>query len=290
MSSFDAPTASNDDTRGDTIYGNSHNIYGQCHGSTIAPATHRVCYVHDYIHWMCKYSKSKGYFEIYSHPFGWKDCDHNNLQYIPSTIQTFCKEHPNKKVELKGGGHRDADILNVIDSSNKMKKLRDEFQYNNKKFVNCCVWLSAVLLMDKNNQQIASNMLQMMEMDLETFEWMFLTKIPNDYKGKNATRLVDMLQKKCFGYTLKKIPISKMGLSYLDYILDNETNGQFLCQLQSQGGSKLHVIGVDCNEKVILDCCEQYELKLTMNNLHHCCGRYLKGLKKIAYCVEMIKN
>ena len=133
-------------------------------------------------------------------------------------------------------------------------------------------------------------MLKMMEMDLETFEWMFLTKIPIDYKGKDSTRLVDMLQKKCFGYTLKKIPISKMGISYLDYILDNETNGQFLCQLQSQGGSKLHVIGVDCNEKVILDCCEQYELKLTMNNLHHCCGRYLKGLKKIAYCVEMIKN
>ena len=130
----------------------------------------------------------------------------------------------------------------------------------------------------------------MMEMDLETFEWMFLTKIPKDYKGKDSTRLVDMLQKKCFGYTLKKIPISKMGISNLDYILDNETNGQFLCQLQSQGGSKLHVIGVDCNEKVILDCCEQYELKLTMNNLHHCCGRYLKGLKKIAYCVEMIKN
>ena len=39
-------------------------------------------------------------------------------------------------------------------------------------------------------------MLQMMNVKLSIFEWMFMTRLPKEYKGTTTNRLIDHLQRK----------------------------------------------------------------------------------------------
>ena len=272
------------------LYGNAHSFYGAGHNLNTSSNSHRICYTHDYNNKMCKYSKEKEHYELYSHPFKWKDCTREHLQYIPPSMQKLCKENPNKGVKLKGGGHRDVGLSGNVIAINFKWKFRDEFQHNNPTFDNCCVWLAAVLLIDRVKPDAATYMLDIMKIKLSSFEWMFMTKIPKEYKGSTKHRLIDLLQRKQIGYTLMKVPRDSNNTSYLDHIMNPSTSGQYICQLESNGGNKNHVIGIDCNEKAIVDSCEKYALKLTRENLNHCCGVHLKGLKRIIYCYRLVKR
>ena len=272
------------------LYGNGHNFYAPCRGREPSGGKARICYVHDYVKHMCMYSSEKGHFELYSHPFKWKDCSREHVQYIPPMIRKFCKNHPDKKVELKGGGNRNVILSGNIASTNFKWKFRDEFQIQDSRFANCCVWLSAVLLIDRSHSCIATYMLQLMDNQLSNFEWMFICKVPKAYKIITTVRLIDWLQTKQIGFILTKVPIKALKQTYLDYMFDKKTTGQYICQLESIGGCKNHVVGIDCDEKAIVDSCETHALKLTKSNLDHCCGRYLKGIKQIAYCYQLIKR
>ena len=194
-------------------------------------------------------------------------------------------------IELKGGGYRNTELSYEIDPINFMWKFRNEFQCKDVRFENCCVWLSAVLLIDKYEPEVATHMLEMMNIQLKSFEWMFLCKVPIIYQQQEPTKLIDMLQKKGIGYTLKKVRLKNyVEGSFLELLLNPKIVGKFICQLESHGGNRQHVIGVDCEQNAILDSCETHALKLTRENLDYCCGQYLKGLKHIVYCYELIKN
>ena len=143
-------------------------------------------------------------------------------------------------------------------------------------------------MIDKVKPDAATYMLDIMSIKLSSFEWMFMTKIPKEYKGTTKHRLIDLLQRKEIGYTLMKVPRDSNNTSYLDHIMNPSTSGQYICQLESNGGNKNHVIGIDCNEKAIVDSCEKYALKLTRDNLNHCCGIHLRGLKRIIYCYRLV--
>ena len=49
----------------------------------------------------------------------------------------------------------------------------------------------------------------------------------------NREPLIDSLRRKEIGYTLKKVNLAKLKISYMDYIFDVNTKGQYLCQLES---------------------------------------------------------
>ena len=272
------------------LYGNGHNIFAPCHKAEVKTETARVCYTHNYVPKMCRYSSSKEYFEIYTHSFLWMDCSIEKLAYIPPRIQKYCKENPDNMIELKGGGHRNVLLSGEVSNESLLWKFRDEFQKNDSRFENCCVWLAAILLIDIDNKAIANHMFELMDHQLSTFEWMFLCKIPQQYKGQNASLLINLLQHKKIRFTLKKVPFKNIEGSYLDHVLSATTTGQYICQLESNGGNKNHVVGIDCNKKAILDGCESHALSLNKDNLDHCCGHYLKGLKRIVYCYELVKN
>ena len=123
------------------LYGNGHNIFAPCHKAEVKTETARVCYTHNYVPKMCRYSSSKEYFEIYTHSFLWMDCSIEKLAYIPPRIQTYCKENPDNMIELKGGGHKNvllsgrniqntkvitADALNTYDVLNAESLLLSE--------------------------------------------------------------------------------------------------------------------------------------------------------------------
>ena len=134
----------------------------------------------------------------------------------------------------------------------------------------------------------------MLDSNTPSFEWMFMTKIPKShrehYVQMNRQPLIESLRKKEIGYTLKKVDIAKLKMMYMEYIFDANTRGMYLCQLESQGGCKNHVVAVDCDLQVILDGCETHAIKLTRSNLNYCCGKYLLGVRKIYLCYEIKKR
>ena len=110
------------------------------------------------------------------------------------------------------------------------------------------------------------------------------------YADMNREPLIDSLKRKEIGYTLKKINLAKLQMSYMEYIFDINTKGQYLCQLESHGGCKNHVVAIDCDLQVILDGCESHAIKLTRSNLNYCCGKFLLGVRKIYLCVQIMKR
>ena len=101
---------------------------------------------------------------------------------------------------------------------------------------------------------------------------------------------MSLLQQKKIGYQLQSVNLNDYDGSFMEYLLDKKTSGKYISQLEAHGGSKTHVVGIDCDEKVILDCHEQYALSLSKKNLDYCCGKYLLGVKKIPYCYEVVKG
>jgi hypothetical protein len=60
---------------------------------------------------------------------------------------------------------------------------------------------------------------------------------------------------------------------FIDYLLDTNTTGLYVCMLQMRIGIKTHVIGIDCYKKTIFDCMEDYSLCLNKENYDYCCGQ-----------------
>ena len=54
-------------------------------------------------------------------------------------------------------------------------------------------------------------------------------------------------------------------------------------------GSSTHVVAIDCNNKLILDCEETHKLELTNENLNRCCGFNSGGIKSIHLCFTIIE-
>ena len=89
------------------------------------------------------------------------------------------------------------------------------------------------------------------------------------------------------GYQLVKVDKSLSEESYYNYIFHPLRTGKYLCQLETFGGSKTHVVCIDCDLKEILDCHEGNVLRLSKRNLDYCCGQYLLGVREIAYCYKV---
>ena len=239
----------------------------------------------------CKKDKA-GVYWFYTHAFKWMQATTEQLGYITKAASTFCEANVDESFCLTGGGYRPRNDAENLTSEDKKELLRDEFQVlNNERFSNCCAWLSAALLINVENEDIATHMLKLMDNDFTDYEWMCLTKDPHQkFKVTGGNLLIQRLQKKPIKYDLRRVAYLGKNKTYLDIMLDKETKGQYICQLKTSVGTSRHVVGIDCNKKVIFDCCERYALKLSLKNLHYCCGENFAKLDKIVYCYQLVKK
>ena len=223
---------------------------------------------------------------FYSHAFQWSKCpNQQQLGYIKKQAKQWCEKHRNQPYRLTGAGYRPRNDSNRLSDDDKKELLRQEFQMlTDESWSNCCAWLSAVLLINVDNEKLATHMLNLMSKEpISDFEWMCFNKDPN-----NGKLLINRLQRKDIKYNLKKVAHYGKEKTYIDIMLDEDTKGQFLCQLRTSTGTSTHVIGVDCNRKLIFDCCEKYALKLTRDNLDYCCGEESGKLDRIIYCFQLV--
>jgi hypothetical protein len=98
--------------------------------------------------------------------------------------------------------------------------------------------------------------------------------------------LIKLLQK-IVGYSLVKV---RKCSSFSDYLLDDNTTGLYICKLETKINTKTHVVAIDCDNKTVFDCMEDYSLYLTKENLDYCCGQDAIGLKSISSCFCVMKQ
>ena len=84
--------------------------------------------------------------------------------------------------------------------------------------------------------------------------------------------------------------VKKDNKFFKDFVLDPNTFGLFLCQLETRTGQSTHVVGIDATNNKIYDCLEDYVLDLNGSNLDHCCGPYQQGLNKIKRCYQIVEK
>ena len=57
----------------------------------------------------------------------------------------------------------------------------------------------------------------------------------------------------------------------IQYVL-NCTKGLYIALLEDDTGAKTHTVGINVYRKEIYDCMESSVIKLSRDNLSHCCG------------------
>ena len=258
----------------------------------------RILGTHNHVKFLVRYvspplRSDKGHLEMWNHTFLWKRCTTRMTEYVASDRKVLM-ENPGKILIIKGGGNREESCDKMLLESDKKWEIDSEIVSNAQKSTNNCVWLSTLLLIQLNDKEVAKTMLTMLNNDNAAFQWMFLTKIPPSFKKMSSERhvplLKSILQRRTIGYQLKKVNIGIFGVDYIGFLFLDSTCGQYICQLETEGGCRKHVIGVDVDRKAILDASENYALELTRENLDYCTGKQFLGIRKIIYCYELCKN
>ena len=244
----------------------------------------RVLTTHNHVMFLIRYLQS-GKYEMWNHTFLWQECNDQMLDYVVKSDLDNCKNNPGKILIIKGGGRRESVNDKFLNASQKMWKFDHKITSNGQKSQNNCVWLSAILLIDLDDPNIATKMLEMLNESNASYRWMYLTKLPKNKKDGNI--LIDALRHPDIQFTLKKIDIGKLGIDYIEYLFLEDTVGQYICQLETSGGDRKHVIGIDTDRNYILDASENYAMQFTRENLDYVAGKNENGVRKIVYCYEL---
>ena len=88
------------------------------------------------------------------------------------------------------------------------------------------------------------------------------------------------------GYNLHRVPRSNKN-GYVEQFLHDTTSGKFIAQLKFTTGENHHIVGIDCDKRVIFDSMEDYAMTLTKSNLDACSGSKGSKLAKIPFCFEL---
>ena len=238
-------------------------------------------------------------YHLYTHPLLWNEYDTDDVaEYLSENQSKSMVKNASIVHYFKGGGHRKKyDSIFMKDRNKDEKVIHSKFQQSQFDSGSNCVWLSSCMLINTIDEKTADYMLGLLQDNISNensnckgiFEWMLFSGIPDNQIEINATTLQDKLQKdKHIPYQLKKI--KKDAKYFKAYIIDPETYGNFLCQLESNTGQNTHVVGIDTTNNKIYDCLESFILELNEINLNHCCGPYQGGLNKIKRCYQIIEK
>ena len=132
----------------------------------------------------------------------------------------------------------------------------------------------------------------MFEKDKFKFEWMEIM-VPKKktwekigYK-RGVDTLFHLLQRE-IGFNILKTPnLDPKHKCYKDQLLSKNSTGKYLVRLSFVGGLDTHVVGIDCDNRLIWDCAEQFALELTESNLNFCAGQDGEELKHIIHCYQI---
>ena len=288
---------------GDMIEPNSQIMYGN--GEDIIKGTKkysqffeddlykdcRVLTTNDSVKFLLRYIREDKKFEMWNHTFLWKTCNSEMIDYVTKGDQKLCRDNPDKILIIKGGGHRD-DSDGHIDKQQRVMVIDTEITSQSQKSENNCVWLSAILLIQFNEPKVADLMLELLDYDHTRYEWMYLAKCPKSKRNdpNSANLLIEALRHPGIQYTLTKVDISEHNYDYIGYLFKEETEGQYICQLETSGGDRKHVIAIDIDRNMILDACETHALRFNRENLDYVSGKKHLQTRKIVYCYQLHKR
>ena len=91
-------------------------------------------------------------------------------------------------------------------------------------------------------------------------------------------------------YQLKKVKKNPRSVCFIDQLLDKSMTGKYIVKLLLEDDTHDHVIGIDCDNKLIYDCMEDYALPLTKQSIDVCGGKRLAPVIKIPNCYEFISG
>ena len=282
-----------------TMIGDNSSILAWCkknskiiHGRT-SENKYKICKISgDY---KLKFRYHNGEFQVYSHAFEWtkaNDADYKSLTY---QRKKFAQNHEDEEFVYRGGfGARttieDKDLAQFdfeipIDDNYKQMSYSTE---------NNCVWLSTAIIVSKMNKMDGDHMIQMFRKDKQKFEWMRIKSKKKDKYDEMSSIICppESLQEKLqrdVGYVLKSIPKPNNGC-YKNKLLNDCHEGKYIVMLKLTDGQYSHVVGVDCDEKKIYDCMEDYGLELTSDNFDFCGGTLNEKVHSIPICFQLMDN
>ena len=234
-------------------------------------------------------------FELYCHPYGWNQITKNTQEYLSTTAKRICLTKPLVKFKLKISGHRNASDQSKVLEEYKIRPMKEKFlqktyreQYGAD---NNCAWLSVAAIIDTVDSDAADRMIKIMLDDLTDFNWMYLSRIPSKVKEENPdeiyTNIVSEKLKKGIGFKLNKISgydVTNKG--FLEFIF-NQTEGFYLTGLEAGTGQMSHCIAIDCENRFIYDCMEDYVLAFNENTLNLCVGEDGDGVQGLNLCYKL---
>ena len=236
----------------------------------------------------------KKVFQLYTHPYGWRDATALTEDYLSANVKRLCKSKPMKKYKMKDLGYRSISDDTKLDTNDRIYKLDEKFnqEYYKKSYgaQNNCAWLSLAAMIDYVDEKAAERMISNMKSNITDYNWMYINKIPPSERaqnpGKEYSNIVAERLKDGIGFAIQKVSDVKAN-EFLDYILQ-DAQGLYLLGLESQQDQISHCICVDTDNKQIFDSMEDYVIRLNENNLNMCVGVDQLGVKNIAYCFKVI--
>ena len=157
---------------------------------------------------------------------------------------------------------------------------------------NNCVWLTAALLVRQFDEDDGNYMIDLFHKDKFSFEWMEIMppkkKTWDKIGYKRGTDTLLLKLQKDIGYNILKTPNhDPKHKCYKGQLLDTNSTGKYIVRLSIVGGLDIHVVGIDCDNRLIWDCAEEYALELTYDNLNLCAGKDGEVLQYIIHCYQI---
>ncbi len=225
---------------------------------------------------------------MYAHLFKWLTVTNEEDNLLSPAQRRKAKSNQNTEYTMSAGGSRNESDSSLLDSTQKKLVLNQKYRQSYYTTENSCSWLAAAMLINVVDEKSSNVMIEEITKNPLNFDWLHFTKVPKSEKDENVYQqnktMIQLLQK-IVGYTLVKV---RNRGTFVDFLFDPQTKGLYLCTLETNIGSKTHVIGVDCSNKTIFDCMEDYSLCLSKENLDYCCGQDAFGLKSICSCFSVV--
>jgi hypothetical protein len=157
-----------------------------------------------------------------------------------------------------------------------MKKTLTHVRAGASKSTDCCLWLAAMTMIAKYDNNVSRMMQEMLEKDNTKFRHMWILK---SHVKKEDT--FDAIMQKCFGYYLRK--------RTEQYLFSERTRGLFVCLLKESEGRMIHAVAVEkSNVALLYDFEDEYPFHPTkrLDNFHGLCNsRKCEGVQIVAELV-----
>ena len=227
--------------------------------------------------------------------FGWSKVDENDYIDYPVKRIELARHWPGHEIRLTAGGRRNEEA-SVKASLVDQDAIPVQFRQSSYEYEHGCVWLSACLLMNTVDSDVATLMIESYEADEGKYEWMDIfnrkKKSRKNLRTFSPFNLHQQLRLiKGNQYDLCKVQVFKDNTSadVTQLILNEKNIGLFVAIISSKDGNCTHAVGIDTGSKTIYDCIEDNVLQLNEENMSLCCGPN-QVFNKIEYVGELKKK